>query len=74
MFVCLCLGITTETVRDAVDNGACTSRQVAAKCGAGSQCGRCRRTVRAIIASQDGDDGVPKHRLWSRVKEFSAHH
>lgn len=72
MFVCLCLGITTETVRDAVENGACTSRQVAAKCGAGSQCGRCRRTVRAIIASQEGDH--PSHGLWSRVKQLSAHH
>ncbi len=51
MYVCLCLGVTSETVKSAVAAGASTSKQVAAACGAGSQCGRCRRTVRAIIAA-----------------------
>jgi bacterioferritin-associated ferredoxin len=51
MFVCLCLGVTSQDVTDAVANGASTSKQVAKVCGAGSECGRCRRTVRAIIAS-----------------------
>jgi bacterioferritin-associated ferredoxin len=72
MFVCLCLGVTTEAVRDAIDNGASTSRQVAAACGAGSQCGRCRRTVRAIIAAHADAEGAPKHGLWARVKQLSA--
>ncbi|HUL99243.1 MAG TPA: (2Fe-2S)-binding protein [Mycobacterium sp.] len=70
MYVCLCLGITTETVREAIDCGASTSRQVAAACGAGSQCGRCRRTVRAIIASES--DARSKHHFWHRVKHLSA--
>jgi bacterioferritin-associated ferredoxin len=52
MFVCLCLGITNQEVTNAVDNGAWTSKQVAIACGAGSDCGRCRRTLRAIIASR----------------------
>jgi bacterioferritin-associated ferredoxin len=51
MYVCLCLGVTSETVSRAVAAGASTTKQVAEVCGAGSQCGRCRRTVRAIIAS-----------------------
>jgi bacterioferritin-associated ferredoxin len=51
MYVCLCLGVTSDTVRQAVAGGASTTKQVAEVCGAGSQCGRCRRTVRAIIAS-----------------------
>jgi bacterioferritin-associated ferredoxin len=51
MYVCLCLGVTSDTVSRAVAAGATTSKQVADVCGAGSQCGRCRRTVRAIIAS-----------------------
>jgi bacterioferritin-associated ferredoxin len=73
MYVCLCLGITTEAVRAAIDNGASTSRQVAAACGAGSQCGRCRRTVRAIIDSRAIDGAAaPKHRFWARVKRLSA--
>jgi bacterioferritin-associated ferredoxin len=51
MYVCLCLGVTSDTVTRAVVAGAATTKQVADACGAGSQCGRCRRTVRAIIAS-----------------------
>jgi bacterioferritin-associated ferredoxin len=49
MYVCLCVGVTTQSVADAVTAGATTSKQVASACGAGSECGRCRRTVRAII-------------------------
>ena len=71
MYVCLCLGITTEAVRDAIEEGASTSRQVASACGAGSQCGRCRRTVRAIIDAH-ADGGGEKHRLWTRVKQLSG--
>ena len=51
MFVCLCLGVTNQEVTAAIENGARTSKQVAKVCGAGSECGRCRRTVRAIIES-----------------------
>ena len=51
MFVCLCTGATRHVVADVVAGGACTSKQVAEACGAGADCGRCRRTVRAIIAA-----------------------
>ena len=60
MYVCLCLGVTSETVTQAVAAGATTSKQVADECGAGSQCGRCRRTVRAVIdATQSGRHPPP---------------
>jgi bacterioferritin-associated ferredoxin len=52
MYVCLCAGVTNHTVADAVSAGASTSKQVADVCGAGSECGRCRRTVRAIIEAR----------------------
>lgn len=51
MYVCLCHGVTQLDVTDAVHNGAGSSRQVASACGAGSDCGKCRNTVREIIAS-----------------------
>jgi bacterioferritin-associated ferredoxin len=53
--VCLCLGVTNHTVADAVAAGAITCNQVADACGAGSQCGRCRRTVRAVISSSQSE-------------------
>ena len=49
MYVCLCVGATDQTVTDAIAAGASTSREVAAMCGAGGDCGRCRCTVRGII-------------------------
>ncbi|OBH10651.1 (2Fe-2S)-binding protein [Mycobacterium sp. E1715] len=52
MFVCLCNGVTSQTVTEALQAGACTTKEVAAACGAGADCGRCRRTVQAM--SPDG--------------------
>ncbi|MCG5433231.1 (2Fe-2S)-binding protein [Mycobacterium sp. MYCO198283] len=52
MYVCLCLGVTSHVVAEAVANGAATSKDVAKACGAGLDCGRCRRTVRAIIDAE----------------------
>lgn len=51
MYVCLCNGVTSKTVAEAVAQGASTTNQVAKACGAGADCGRCRRTVQAIIKS-----------------------
>lgn len=51
MYVCLCVGATNQMVSDAVAAGASTSKEVAAMCGAGADCGRCRCTVRGIIKS-----------------------
>ena len=55
MFVCLCNGVTSHMVVDAVAAGASTTKEVAQACGAGADCGRCRRTVRAILNSASPD-------------------
>jgi bacterioferritin-associated ferredoxin len=52
MYVCLCSGTTCRTVADAVARGAATCKQVAVACGAGLDCGRCLRNVKAIIESE----------------------
>jgi bacterioferritin-associated ferredoxin len=57
MYVCLCTGTATQAVKDAILSGARTCNEVAAACGAGSDCGRCRRTVRALIAAHTADPG-----------------
>jgi bacterioferritin-associated ferredoxin len=59
MYVCLCAGATSLTVAEAVAGGASTSKQVAAACGAGGDCGRCRRSVRAIIEQHFAAAGEP---------------
>jgi bacterioferritin-associated ferredoxin len=55
MYICVCRGVTHDMVDDAVSGGARTSGEVAAACGAGADCGRCRRTVQAIIAATSAD-------------------
>lgn len=57
MFVCLCMGITSHDVSEIVANGARTSKQIAEACGAGGDCGRCRRTLRAIIEAHFAENG-----------------
>jgi len=49
VFVCLCAGVTSHVVNDVVAAGASTSKEIAEACGAGGECGRCRRTLRAIL-------------------------
>nr|WP_006243580.1 (2Fe-2S)-binding protein [Mycolicibacterium tusciae] len=66
MFVCLCVGVTSHDVDKAVANGACTSKQVTEACGAGGDCGRCRRTLRAIIATHHDGDGCPSENTCAR--------
>jgi bacterioferritin-associated ferredoxin len=55
MFVCLCVGVTSQVVAEAVASGATTCNEVAKTCGAGADCGRCRRSIRAIIESRRPD-------------------
>jgi bacterioferritin-associated ferredoxin len=61
MYVCLCVGATTQTVSDAVAQGASTSKEIAALCGAGGDCGRCRRTLRAILAASADLESAATH-------------
>lgn len=59
MFVCLCTGVTSHDVDAVVANGATTSKQIAEACGAGGECGRCRRTIRAMIEDHFKVNGCP---------------
>ena len=70
MYICLCLGVTTSTVQQAIDAGARSTKQVAEACGAGSVCGRCGHTIRTMIedAAPDPPTGKPDRlrRRWGR--------
>ena len=58
MYICLCLGVTSTIVEQAIHEGARSTKQVAAACGAGSVCGRCRHNVRDLLdaAAPDRDN------------------
>jgi bacterioferritin-associated ferredoxin len=59
MYVCLCVGATNHTVSEVIAQGASTSKEVAAACGAGGDCGRCRRTLRALLAASANLEAAP---------------
>ncbi|MGX9787719.1 (2Fe-2S)-binding protein [Mycobacterium sp. MMS18-G62] len=52
MYVCLCSTVTSATALEAIDEGATSSKEVAQACGADSECGRCRATVRGLIGGR----------------------
>lgn len=58
MYVCLCTGATCKTVGEAIARGAATSKQVAKACGAGLDCGRCLRNVKALIEAHAAPEPV----------------
>ncbi|MDG9725355.1 MULTISPECIES: (2Fe-2S)-binding protein [unclassified Streptomyces] len=49
VFVCSCFGVTEEQVKSHADAGACTPRQIASACKAGTDCGGCVRRIQALL-------------------------
>ncbi|MER6492393.1 MULTISPECIES: (2Fe-2S)-binding protein [Streptomyces] len=49
MYVCSCFGVTETQVRKHAEDGACTPRQIASACKAGTDCGSCVRRIQAIL-------------------------
>ncbi|MFF7390462.1 bacterioferritin-associated ferredoxin [Streptomyces scabiei] len=49
MFVCSCFGVTEQQVKKHAADGACTPRQIASACKAGTDCGSCVRRIQAIL-------------------------
>ncbi|MFD3607506.1 bacterioferritin-associated ferredoxin [Streptomyces atroolivaceus] len=53
MYVCSCFGITEAQVKQHADGGACTPRQIASACKAGTDCGGCVRRIQALLGRGD---------------------
>ncbi|NUR31446.1 MAG: hypothetical protein HOV83_37335 [Catenulispora sp.] len=49
MYVCICFGVTDSQVSAQIDGGARSMREIAASCRAGTDCGRCVKTITAMI-------------------------
>jgi bacterioferritin-associated ferredoxin len=58
MFVCLFNGITSQVGAEVIADGASTTNEISKACGAGAECGRCRRTLRLLLGSSGADRGV----------------
>jgi bacterioferritin-associated ferredoxin len=49
VLVCHCKGLTDREIHRAIRAGACTQREVARECGAGSICGGCRPLIDELL-------------------------
>ncbi|TAM45371.1 MAG: (2Fe-2S)-binding protein [Gammaproteobacteria bacterium] len=49
MYVCLCKGVTDGQIREAVREGACTVRELGARLGVATCCGRCASHARIVL-------------------------
>ncbi|MFE1955908.1 MULTISPECIES: (2Fe-2S)-binding protein [Streptomyces] len=59
MYVCSCFGITETQVKKHAEDGACTPRQIASACKAGTDCGSCVRRIQALL----GRGSCPRREL-----------
>ena len=61
MLVCLCKGVSDKKVRWLVQNGACSLREVAAQCRAGTDCGSCISQLKELVdeARAEMETGQP---------------
>ncbi|MBV1787317.1 (2Fe-2S)-binding protein [Marinobacterium sp. D7] len=49
MYVCICNNITERDVKQAIDEGARSVRDLNRELGVGSECGKCTCTAREMI-------------------------
>lgn len=64
MYVCSCFGVTEQQVKKHAADGACTPRQIASACKAGTDCGSCVRRIQAIL----GRGACPSRDLADRTQ------
>lgn len=49
MYVCVCKAVTDTHIAKAMDQGACTRRQLMQCTGAGSVCGKCSQSLKSLL-------------------------
>ncbi|MGX9885750.1 (2Fe-2S)-binding protein [Streptomyces sp. NPDC002276] len=65
MYVCSCFQVTEAQVQQHAGGGACTPRQIASACKAGTDCGSCVRRIQAIL----GRGNCPRRDLGDLAEE-----
>jgi len=53
VYVCICFGVTDTQVGAQIEGGARSVREIAAACRAGTDCGRCVKTISAMMPRDD---------------------
>ncbi|MFE4518155.1 bacterioferritin-associated ferredoxin [Kitasatospora sp. NPDC056783] len=62
----MCHAVTEDQVKQAIDGGASTPRQIAKGCKAGTDCGSCVRRIQAMLG-EHGARPCPTARLAAKL-------
>lgn len=49
MYVCVCKAVTDTQIKQAINNGVCTRRQLFQCFGVGRDCGKCNKHVKELL-------------------------
>lgn len=49
MYVCVCKAVTDTQIKQAIDNGVCTRKQLFQCFGVGGDCGKCNKQVKELL-------------------------
>jgi len=60
MYVCICKAVTDSAIRQAVQAGARSLRDLSARTGCSTQCGRCVHVAREVMDTALAEIGSPK--------------
>ena len=63
MYVCICRGVTDNAIREAVEDGARSWREVRERTECATQCGRCACTAKAITRDAITQEMMPSEDL-----------
>jgi len=57
MYVCLCLGVTDQEIRETIAEGASSLEEIMYCTGAGTRCGSCRNHIAGMVEEQQAARG-----------------
>ncbi|MBK9258921.1 MAG: (2Fe-2S)-binding protein [Polyangiaceae bacterium] len=72
MYVCICMAVTEQDIRDAAASGLCTPMEVMEKTGAGTRCGTCRPTIATLIDGKASTEASAGPSTTRRFRTYSA--
>jgi bacterioferritin-associated ferredoxin len=67
MYVCLCQGVTDRDIRQTIDEGATTVEEIMYCTRAGTRCGSCIPTIKAILEEELGSGAASSKRRYLDV-------
>lgn len=53
MYVCVCKAVTDSQIKQAINEGACTRRELFKCLGVGGDCGKCNPQVKELLNNQE---------------------